>query len=283
MRVHRRGYQQPARLQIGDYRFVRVFAEHTLYRLRRGQFASLVYSLNKRQTVRLAHARVVLAERRRDVDYACAVRQRYVTVRYDLIAIVFTVIRTVKRSIVRAYKFAAFIRSKRFVFFEVLAREFFRENVFSAFGFNKYIFVIGIDAQRDVGRKGPRRSRPCQKLTAAAEIRFERRDRGALGNVGVALRDFVRGKRRSATRTVRNDLMPFVYQSALENVFKRPPDRLDVVVVVRHVRVFHVRPITDALRHALPLGLILPHALFALRNKRFDAVLFYIMLAVDLK
>ena len=43
----------------------------------------------------------------------------------------------------------------------------------------------------------------------------------------------------------------------------------------------HVRPIADSVAHLLPFGLVLPDGLLALLDKRLDAVIFDLRLAVD--
>ena len=93
----------------------------------------------------------------------------------------------------------------------------------------------------------------------------------------------MRRKRGSATRAIRDDLVSLIKQTRLGYLFESPPLRLDIIVVVSDVRMFHVDPITDALGHPLPLALILPDALFALLDKRLYAVFFYILFSVHVE
>ena len=74
--------------------------------------------------------------------------------------------------------------------------------------------------------------------------------------------------------------MPLVEQSLFVNLFERPPDRLDVIVVVGDVRMLHIHPITDAVAHDFPFFFIFPDAFFAFVYERLDSVFFYLLLAV---
>ena len=54
--------------------------------------------------------------------------------------------------------------------------------------------------------------------------------------------------------------------------FERPPLRFDVVVMIGHVRIVHVAPISYAIRHPFPFAGILPDGFFTFFYKRFYAV-----------
>ena len=61
--------------KVFDDEFIRVFDEHSLIRLHRvHESAAVVYHLNEWQIVLSANVRVVLAERRGDMNYSRAVR-----------------------------------------------------------------------------------------------------------------------------------------------------------------------------------------------------------------
>ena len=91
----------------------------------------------------------------------------------------------------------------------------------------------------------------------------------------------MRGKSRAATGAVRHYLVALIQQPFVRHLLYRPPHGLDISVVVSNVRVLHVRPVTYAVGHDLPLVLILPHRLLALFDEGLDAVLLYLLLAVD--
>ena len=65
------------------------------------------------------------------------------------------------------------------------------------------------------------------------------------------------------------------------HVFKRPPLRLYIIVVVGDVRVVHVDPVTHAVGHFFPFALILPYGLLALFYERLYPVAFYLLFAVQ--
>ena len=113
-----------------------------------------------------------------------------------------------------------------------------------------------------------------------ATLRRELHEHRLLLDIAVALRHFVRGERRPAAGAVRHDLVALVKQPFVGDLPERPPHRLDILVVVGDVGVLHVRPITYAVGHDLPLVLIFPHGFLALLDERLDAVALDVLLAV---
>ncbi|CDB26481.1 unknown [Firmicutes bacterium CAG:552] len=154
------------------------------------------------------------------------------------------------------------------------------QNISYAVGFDKAVIVIGMHAKSNVGRKSPRRGRPCQNISIVGRLYFKLCYGSRLFYVLVALSDFVRRKRRTATGAVRNDFVSLVYKSFFVYLFKRPPNRLDVIIVVSYVRMFHIYPVSYSVAHKLPLVLVFPYAFFALLDKGLDTVLFDVLLAV---
>ena len=130
--------------------------------------------------------------------------------------------------------------------------------------------LFRIHAETDVRRQGPGRRRPCEEVGVLA-LDLEADDRRALFQRLIALRDFVRGQRRAAARAVRDDLEALVQKTLVPDRFERPPLRLDVVVVIGHVRILHVRPEADLSREFLPHGLVGPDGFLALLDERLDA------------
>ena len=66
------------------------------------------------------------------------------------------------------------------------------------------------------------------------------------------------GKPEIESRTVRNNLMTFVYQSFVGDSLNSPPYRLNIIVVVRDIGVVHIHPIADSVGHSLPFALVFP-------------------------
>ena len=88
-------------------------------------------------------------------------------------------------------------------------------------------------------------------------------------------------QRRSATRAIRHDLVPFVEQPFFVDRLECPPDALDIVVVIGDIRVFHIRPEANAVGHGFPVGLVFPDRLLAFLDKRLDSVGFNLLFAVE--
>ena len=97
----------------------------------------------------------------------------------------------------------------------------------------------------------------------------------------VALRDFVARESGAAARAVGDDLVALVEETLFVDRLERPPDGLDIVVVIGDVGVLHVRPVADGVAHGLPLALIFPNGFLAFFNERKDAVFLDLLLAVE--
>ena len=74
--------------------------------------------------------------------------------------------------------------------------------------------------------------------------------------------------------------MSLIEQPLFVDLFERPPFGLDIIVVIGDVRVIHIDPVSDAVRHLLPFALVFPNRLLALTDKRLDTVLLDILLSV---
>ena len=247
--------------------------------------ASVVNHLNKRQTVLFADFAVILAKCGRDMHDARAVGERDVRIVGD---------------IVRLFLCARVVIEKRFVFYEFVFATLFRvdfdvlvfifeqgrnqsvcEDIKLLSDLNLRIVLFAVHTKSDVRRKRPRRSRPSEEIRVFNAFNFKFDENGSFLNVLVALRHFVRGKSRSATRTIRHDFVAFIDKSLVSHLLDSPPYRLDIVVVVSDVGILHIRPIPDTIGHFLPLVGVFPNGFLTFFDKRLDAVLFDFLLTVD--
>ena len=235
--------------------------------------------LNVRQIVLFTHAIVVLAECGRNVNDAGAVFKSYVAVVDDIVAFFTFKVGTVKRFVFHALVLAALFAFQNGVVFKISGSKRFGKHIFFAFPLYRYIVVIGTHTKRDVAGKRPRRSSPGENILVAA-LDFEFCYRRFFFDVLIALSNLMRRKRRSAARAVRDYFIALVQQSFFPDGFYSPPFRLDIIVVVGNVRMFHIRPVSNAVGHFFPFGFIFPDAFLAFAYKLLDAVLFDFLLAV---
>ena len=131
--------------------------------------------------------------------------------------------------------------------------------------FDPHVFDVGAGGDRRVRDQRPRSRRPDDELVAdlkrGLRDRVGRRDGGdgqlhvgrQVGDVVVAERDLVGRERRLAARAVGDDLVALVEAAGVPHLAHRPPARLDVVVVHRHVGVLEVDPEADALGQPVPV------------------------------
>ena len=100
-----------------------------------------------------------------------------------------------------------------------------------------------------------------------------------LGDVLVAEGHLVIRKRRPAAGAIRDDLVALVEQVLVPEALEDPPDRLDVLIGVRHVGIIQVNPEGDAIRQASPVADVLKGRLAALLVEPGDAVFLDLLLA----
>ena len=279
--VHHILEQQSFFLQKHHYGAVAVLAEHAVEFFVRALYesAALVHHLQERKIVLPAHVRVVLAECGGDMHHARAVGKRHIVVAGDVKRLLLAVVAVEKRFVTSVFVFFARLYGQYFVFFKVRRHKRFCQHVHFAAASDFRVLFVGIHTQSHVGRKRPGRGRPREEVTFrthAPEFGYA----GALLDVLVSLRHFVRAERSSAAGAVRHYLEALVDKPLVEHGFEHPPHRFDIVVVVSDIGVVHIHPIAHALGHTLPFVLVFPHAFLALFDKRFHAVLFNILLAV---
>ena len=77
--------------------------------------------------------------------------------------------------------------------------------------------------------------------------------------------------------------MSLVKKLFVPNSLKSPPNRLDIIIVIGNIRVFHISPKANTVTHFLPLALIGKYAVFALFNKVFNTIIFNLRLATYTK
>ena len=281
----RRLDQQAALPEVGQHELVRILDEHARPLGLLGQAALRIDQLHERQVVFAAHARVVLAERRGDVDDAGAVAHGDVAVADDVVELRALALHVVERLILHVLQRAALHRLHDNGLFLLAAEDGLDERARHVVGIalegQLHIVVVRVDAQRDVAGQRPRGRRPRGEVGVLRALHLEAHDRGGLLHALVALRNLVAGERGAAARAVRHDLVPLVEQTLFVDLLEAPPLGFDVVILVGDIRVLHIRPITDALAHLLPLGLVFPDGLLALLDERLDAVFLDLRLAVQ--
>ena len=102
-----------------------------------------------------------------------------------------------------------------------------------------------------------------------------------VGDVVVAGSDLVGGERGPAARAVGDDLVALVEPARVPHLAHRPPARLDVVVVHRHVGVVEVDPEADALGQPVPVLDVAEDRVAAARVELGDPVLLDLVLGGD--
>ncbi len=193
------------------------------------------------------------------------------------------------------FRFSPVIKRHIFAHFKVFADNFVENLIFlfeygRSKGFSEIVDLVavldldigfhGVYGEGDVGRKRPRCCRP-RKNEGVLIDQFELDDGRSFLDVFITLRNLMRGKRSTATRAIRNDLIALIEQTAIPNLFQRPPFGLDIFVVISDIRILHIRPKTDGCREVFPHILVLPDTFLTVVNKAFQTVGFNLVLAVD--
>ena len=214
--------QFSAFFKIFDDEFIRVFDEHSLIRLYRvHESATVVYHLNEWQIVLSSHVRVVLAERRGDMNYSRAVGQGNVIVVGDVKRFLSERSESVRehRLVFDVFVILAFLFRNDFVVLEERGNESLGKNVNFVADLDFDVIETGVHTERDVGGQSPGSGCPHEKISVISALDFKFHVNGFFLYVFVSLRHFVRRKRRSATRAIRNDFMPLIKQTFFGNGF----------------------------------------------------------------
>ena len=111
---------------------------------------------------------------------------------------------------------------------------------------------VGPDGQRHVRDKRPGRRRPGQQVSAFGSSYRKTHVRAGIVHFLVAKAHLMRGEYRPRARTVPLDLVAFVEQPLLVDLFDQPPDGFDVGVLERDVRMLEIHPVADPLRKLVP-------------------------------
>ena len=255
----------------------------------RREFSLLVDELYDGKIILPPYAIVVLAESGRDMNDARTVGERNVIVAGDVIRLFaeseFLLAVRIQRLVFGILVFLPLLFGKNGIFFlpEHRGGKRFRQNIFLPRlpALDLDVIRVGIHAERDVGRKRPRRGRPCEDISVFVSLHLKFDESRDLFDVFITLRDLVRRKRRSAARAIGNDFMPLIKKSLFVDFFECPPLRFDVVVMIGHVRIVHVAPISYAIGHPFPFAGILPDGFFTFFYKRFYAVRLDFRLVVE--
>ena len=148
------------------------------------------------------------------------------------------------------------------------------------FHLNFYIILIRVYAKCKVGRQCPWCGCPCQNVSVLV-FDFETYNSRTFFYVLVTLCHFLGRKRSTAARAVRNDLESFVQQAFFPDGFQCPPFRLDIVIIIGNIRIFHVSPETNRSGEIFPHAFVFPYTLFTFINERNQSIFFDLIFSVQ--
>ena len=271
-------------LQVLQHLRVRILDEHAVKGRAAAQVAGGVHKLQKGQLPGLADAIVVLAEGGGDVYHARAVGQRNIAVGNDAVALLPLKVygQVEQRPVFTALQLTAAQGPDDFGLLPQYAGNQRRsQNIGFAVLFRIDIVLVRVHAERNVGGQRPGRGRPREDGHLRLINKIKLGNGGGFFHILVALRDLVAGQRRAAARAVGDGLVAFVEQALFIDLLQRPPLGLDIVVLIGHIGVLHVRPEGHAVGHLLPLGLVFPDGLFAFLDEGLHAVGLNLLLAVQ--
>ena len=131
---------------------------------------------------------------------------------------------------------------------------------------------VRVDGDRGVRHERPGHRRPGEQRDARVVPQRELHVHRGVERVAVALRHLVARQRGPAARAVGHDPVALGQEPLVEDLLQRPPDRLDVVVRERVVRVVGVDPEADPRGQLVPLVDVAQDRLAALRVELRDPV-----------
>ena len=146
--------------------------------------------------------------------------------------------------------------------------------------FHLAIDLFRVHAECHIGRQCPRCRGPCQEVSIFP-FYFKTDNCGTFLDSLIPLCNLVGGQRRPAARAVRHNLKAFIQELFIPDLLQRPPFRLNKIIVIGDIRMFHIRPETDGIRELLPHTLVFPYGFLTLADKRIDTIILNLILSVD--
>ena len=230
-----------------------------------GHVAGAVDELYEREVIAASDAGVVFTERGRDVDDARAVAHRDIAVAGDEMAFFLLLRGAFGGAGPEGLVFAVFERGAGHLLEDLVGRsavlcKLAEDGVEKRLchivgvpvgGLHLRVGLLGIDAERDVRREGPRGRGPREEVRVLA-LYLEADDGGAFLDGLVALGDLLSGERRAAAGAIGDDLEALVEQSLVPDLAEGPPFGFDIAVFIGHIGVFHVDPVADGAGEVLP-------------------------------
>ncbi len=152
------------------------------------------------------------------------------------------------------------------------------------------VFEILVDGRERVADERPRRRRPDEQTRFLSDacllcplVHDDRKadEDARVVHLAVALADFAGRESRAALCPPPDDLVALVEQAAVEEGLERPPDALDVALVIGDVGLVEVDPEAEAAGERLPLLCIAKDGFEAFAVELLDAVLLDLVLAMD--
>ena len=122
------------------------------------------------------------------------------------------------------------------------------------------VLEVGMRRHGDVRQQRPGRRGPDQQLARRVIGEREGHVHRVGGDLLVAERQLVAREHRAAPGAVRQHAVAAIEQVALMQPAEQPPDRLDVVLAARDVRMLVVEPVADPVGQRFPIPLVLEDA-----------------------
>ena len=144
------------------------------------------------------------------------------------------------------------------------------------------VFFIRIYTKTNVRWKCPWSCCPCKNICIFI-FDFKSHDSRTFFYILVSLRYFLCRKRGSTTRAVRNNLESFVKKSFIPNLLQSPPFRLNKVIVISYIWVFHISPESNCAGKILPHSFIFPYTFLTFLDKWFYPIIFNLVFSIQSK
>ncbi len=153
------------------------------------------------------------------------------------------------------------------------------ENLLSHFRF--HIGKALIYSQCCIGWQCPWGCGPGENVLILCALHLELGNGGGVFDILIPLRNFMGRKPCSTSWTVGHNFEALIEKILLPHGLQRPPFRFDIVIFIGDVRVFHIYPETDLLRHFFPHAGVLEYTFLTFIDEVFYPILFNAFFSVD--
>ena len=233
------------------------FCSHSCKWSFRSHTSFLIYKFYKRKVVLTSYTSIILTKCRCDMNDTGTIGHSYIIITDYIMCFLVLFLCFFGSTLIQCHIFfifqvSSFVSFQNFISRLIILCQFAQNFVqkclchviyITVCSFHFAICVRRVHTKCYVRRQRPRCCGPCQEI-GIFPYNLETHYCRTLFYCLISLCHFLCRQRSSTTRAVRNNLKPFIQKSFVPDLFQCPPLRLNIIVMIRNIRVIHISPET---------------------------------------